>query len=169
MNQQWQVDAAPHHHVMLARGATPGARTCLDVYGAAMEDGAPVFQWECSASARHQRFYALRQPGTNDYMFRAYHSGKCVGFAEAGDVNGTPLVQQPCTGAPEQRFVRRVTTLAHERIDGFDVRPERLQARHLPKCLDRDGVSTSMNGAPIQLWACSTSKANQAFVFPRSL
>lgn len=43
-----------------------------------------------------------------------------------------------------------------------------LQAGHVSKCLEREGLPSTADGAKLRLWSCS-GRVNQAFQFPNVL
>jgi hypothetical protein len=67
---------------------------CLDVNGESKDDGAVILQWTCKGSANQQWKVT---PSEQAFALVSANSGKCATVAD----NGTVL-QQPCTGAPNQ-------------------------------------------------------------------
>lgn len=97
-------------------------------------------------------------PGTKNCYYRsvstvelvAAHSQQCGGVSASGTAEGTDVLQWPCTGATDQRWVLNKLTSGY-----------RLQPVHATgKCIGVDNASTTA-GTRIELQACSTGTSQQ--------
>ncbi|ALG08390.1 RICIN domain-containing protein [Kibdelosporangium phytohabitans] len=121
LQQQDCVQGASHQQFELDRiGSTPYLRMrtttgkCLDVPGWSHEDNTAIGQWTCEPAGvpqANQQFRLDYVSGTGmDVVVqpRIVHSDKCVTVAGASTANNAAIVQTPCSGTANQRYVLRI-------------------------------------------------------------
>jgi hypothetical protein len=82
---------------------TETGHLCLDVSGSAIKNGAPVVQWGCNGNA-NQLWEVIPDGGSNRFLLRARHSGRCLNLDHPGEKIST-FVQRDCArGNKAQTF-----------------------------------------------------------------
>ena len=124
---------------------------CLDVTGAAMEDGANVGVWRC-VNADNQRWEPLGLYfGVWEYSakLRVAHSGKClsVQWRSSTEGNGSNVVQDDCSRAPRWHFVELRTGWTQV-WTWADAGP----GHWVSKCLDKSGWDTTVWDCWMPYW-----------------
>lgn len=109
---------------------------CLDTPGASRGDNVQFIMWSCH-NGHNQKFNRDAQG-----RIQVVHAGKCLAVQSPN--NGTPVVQQTCSGAASQQW-----TMDEE---------HRLRPKSSPsRCLDIAGAD-SRDGARLILWDCHNGK-----------
>lgn len=108
---------------------------CMDVFGGAQTNDAPIIQWECLGGANQSWNFVEASNGY--YTLVAKHSNKCVDVPAASLDKGTRLIQWDCHGGNNQLIKR-------EAVGSY----YRLRVKHSGLCVTVDGAS-SASGAQI--------------------
>jgi uncharacterized repeat protein (TIGR03803 family) len=111
---------------------------CLDVYGGATDDVAPVIQWTCHGGTNQQ--WRLEPAGNGTVRIIARHSGKALDIYWALLDDTAPAIQYSWHGGENQHWT--LEPLA----DGY----VRIVARHSGKVLDVTGASLEDGASVIQ-------------------
>ena len=77
-----------------------GTNRCADVFGASIDNGTPVIQWDCNGQA-NQTFQLRPLPdaagtATGYVQIVAQHSGKCLHVSAISRDENAPVQQQDC-------------------------------------------------------------------------
>jgi len=114
---------------------------CLDVFGGALDDVAPVIQWTCHGGTNQQ--WRI-EPGTNGAVrIIARHSGKALDIFSASTDDTAPAIQYSWHGGDNQQWTLEPISEGYVRI----------VARHSGKALDVTGASLADGAAVIQYTA----------------
>jgi hypothetical protein len=126
------INSSGYFHIMSLR-----SHSCIDVDGL-------VQQWRCLNTFNEEWTVNFDADATE---IVSHASGLCL-TQENSSANGTPVVQEPCTGAPSQlwRFSNREVSPY-----GFDFQLINLS---FSQCLDLENGNIS-NGVPMQVWDCA--------------
>ena len=122
---------------------------CLDIAGAAKNNGGVVHQWGCHNGPNQK--WSMENKGGGFYRLRVRHSNKCLDVAGAAGNNGAVVHQWDCHGGANQLW-RRV-----DKGGGWFL----LQAKHSNRCLDVAEARTT-NGGKFHQWDCHAGP-NQQF------
>jgi Peptidase family S41/Ricin-type beta-trefoil lectin domain-like len=109
---------------------------CLDVFGASLDDAAPVIQWTCTGGPNQQ--WRLESGPSGAYRLVARHSGKALDVFGALIDDLTPAIQFPANNGDNQLWTLQPAS------DGY----VSIVARHSGKPLDVAGASVD-DGAPV--------------------
>ena len=123
---------------------------CLDVFGASLDDLAPVIQWTCTGGPNQQ--WRLEQTASGAYRLIARHSGKALDVFGAVVDDLAPAIQFPSHTGDNQLFMLLPAS------DGY----VSIVARHSGKPLDVTGASLEDGAAVIQYSA--NGGANQQWL-----
>ena len=147
----------------LVLGATPASATITNTFSyyhlmnlgthACIDVGPPVEQWRCLNTFNEEWTDDNEGGGWSEIVS---HASRLCLTQEYSNANGTPVVQEPCTGAPSQLwyFAERQNS-----DYGFDYH---LVNMLFYQCLDLNNGDPS-NGVPMQVWDC-TGINNQRWV-----
>lgn len=121
----------------------------LDVYNAALTDGANAVQW--AANGQSNQRWQFRDVGSGYYQVVSLNSGKCLDVygGTSATADGVRAVQWTCGTGTNQ----------HWRVQDVGSGYLQLVARHSGKCLDVLNAATT-DGAQAVQWTCGTG-ANQ--------
>ncbi|KXZ43058.1 hypothetical protein GPECTOR_105g112 [Gonium pectorale] len=117
---------------------------CFDVGSNALNS--EVVQWTCHGGTNQR--YNLESTAGGWWKVRSTN-GFCLGFQNAGTVNGTRVLLKTCATADDQLF--NFTAVAG---GGYTIQP-----KHAPgMCVDVENADGN-NGRRIQLWQCAGTQA----------
>jgi hypothetical protein len=123
---------------------------CLQPAGESLDAGVSIIQVRCNNN--DAQIWFLKDLGGHVIRAQNLHSGLCMD-ALGGAVNGTPIVQWPCSTITNQRFQASETMPAivtlRSRVAGTS-----------SHCLDVPG-GQSTEGLAVQLWVCNGTAAQR--------
>lgn len=139
---------------------------CLDVYGLATADKAPIDEWDCNGSAA-QKFVSV-DVGGGYYQLKNTNSGKCLNVysggldathASTGNQDGS-LIQQYTCNTGDNNYWKLVP------YNGYYQIVSKLHTGDGKyRCIDiRGGDTYTANGTAVELWTCGaagSTKGNQ--------
>jgi len=114
---------------------------CLDVFGASLDDAAPVIQWTCTGGPNQQ--WRLERTASGAYHLIARHSGKALDVFGALVDDLAPAIQFPTNNGDNQLWTLQPAS------DGY----VSIVAHHSGKPLDVAGASLEDGAVVIQYTA----------------
>jgi|GEM_PF-3351170 len=134
------------------RTVVTGGQKTIDMPGASLTAGVQFEQFSALVNHPNQQF-AIYSTGYTDQGYliaeiRVAHSGFCMDVSGASTSAGAAVVQWPCNGQANQRFILDIAG-----DNNFHIQP-----LHSRLCLDVKGGSLN-NGAKIQQWTCNGTNA----------
>ncbi|MFE5037938.1 RICIN domain-containing protein [Streptomyces sp. NPDC056683] len=117
---------------------------CLTPYGASLNNGADIVQWDCNGHSGENWYW-------NGSEIRSFLSNRCLTIYGGSTSNGALAVQWDCNGSPSQQWTRVAGNGGSMLRNGNTL------------CLTVYGGSTD-NGADANQWSCDSKNLAHAWV-----